>query len=186
MSTRSPISRVRSALRAPATRCGTGRHREAGGVAGQLQQDKDAYWAEIVDIQRQVATAWLLNAQGKSAEALNAMRRLLMRRTRRKSPSSRRGRSPLRGSSTGPCCSKGVWRPKRLPRSRHLRKEPNRFGAAIGAAQAAEKAGDTQRRASITRRSLTWREMATLPGRSSRPRGRSWPRISKVRRAPCA
>ncbi len=40
----------------------------------KLQRDKDAYWAEIVGIQRQAATAWQLNAQGKQAEALEAMR----------------------------------------------------------------------------------------------------------------
>ena len=43
-------------------------------LRNKLQQDKDAYWAEIVDIQWQVATAWQLNAQGKQAEALEAMR----------------------------------------------------------------------------------------------------------------
>ena len=40
----------------------------------KLLQDKDTYWAEIVDIQRQVALAWQLNAQGKQADALEAMR----------------------------------------------------------------------------------------------------------------
>ena len=39
----------------------------------KLREAKDAYWAEQVDIQRQVATAWLLNAEGKTDEALKAM-----------------------------------------------------------------------------------------------------------------
>jgi hypothetical protein len=32
----------------------------------KLREAKDAYWAEQVDIQWQIATAWLLYAQGKS------------------------------------------------------------------------------------------------------------------------
>src|SRR5262249_43365300 len=39
----------------------------------KLRQDKDAYWAEQVDIQRQIAMAWLLHAEQKTAEALAAM-----------------------------------------------------------------------------------------------------------------
>src|SRR2546421_4138269 len=40
----------------------------------KLAAAKDAYWSGIVDIQRQVATAWVLYAQGKYDEALAAMR----------------------------------------------------------------------------------------------------------------
>src|SRR5262245_39365233 len=39
----------------------------------KLREAKDAYWSEIVGIQGQVATAWLLFAQGKQDEALKAM-----------------------------------------------------------------------------------------------------------------
>jgi hypothetical protein len=42
-------------------------------VSEKLRQVKDVYWAEIVDIQRQVAAAWLLHAEGKYDEALKAM-----------------------------------------------------------------------------------------------------------------
>src|SRR5260370_303212 len=38
-----------------------------------LRDAKDAYWSEQVDIQRQVATAWLLCAEGKREEALTAL-----------------------------------------------------------------------------------------------------------------
>src|SRR5215472_15634022 len=40
----------------------------------QLAAAKDAYWAGQVDIERQVASAWVLHAQGKADEALAAMR----------------------------------------------------------------------------------------------------------------
>src|SRR3982074_1786991 len=39
----------------------------------KLRDAKDAYWSEQVDIQQQVATAWLLYAEGKRDDALNAM-----------------------------------------------------------------------------------------------------------------
>ena len=39
----------------------------------KLRDAKDAYWAEQIDIQRQVAAAWVLYAQGQYDEALKAM-----------------------------------------------------------------------------------------------------------------
>src|SRR6195256_797800 len=39
----------------------------------KLRDAKDAYWSEQVDIQRQVAAAWVLHAEGKQNDALNAM-----------------------------------------------------------------------------------------------------------------
>src|SRR5205085_3530599 len=39
----------------------------------KLGEAKDAYWSEIVDIQRQIAAAWVLHAEGKYDEALKAM-----------------------------------------------------------------------------------------------------------------
>ena len=39
----------------------------------KLRDAKDAYWSEQVDIQPQIATAWVLYAEGKRDEALNAM-----------------------------------------------------------------------------------------------------------------
>jgi len=39
----------------------------------KLKEAKDAYWSNIVDIQQQVASAWVLYAERKYDEALNAM-----------------------------------------------------------------------------------------------------------------
>src|SRR3984957_3560210 len=39
----------------------------------KLRDAKDAYWSQQVDIQRQVATAWVLYAEGKRDDALNVM-----------------------------------------------------------------------------------------------------------------
>src|SRR5499425_2134030 len=42
-------------------------------LRAKLREAKDAYWAEQVDIQWQVATAWVLYAEGKYDDALKAM-----------------------------------------------------------------------------------------------------------------
>ena len=39
----------------------------------KLREAKDAYWSQQVEIQRQVASAWVLYAEGKTDEALKAM-----------------------------------------------------------------------------------------------------------------
>ena len=39
----------------------------------QLRDKKDAYWAEQVDIQRQIAVAWAMDAAGKHDDALKAL-----------------------------------------------------------------------------------------------------------------
>ena len=39
----------------------------------KLREAKDNYWSQIVDIQHQVAVAWVLHAEGKYDEALKAM-----------------------------------------------------------------------------------------------------------------
>ena len=44
-----------------------------GELRDKLREAKDAYWSEQVDIQRQVATAWVLYAEGKYDDALKAM-----------------------------------------------------------------------------------------------------------------
>src|SRR5258708_21387703 len=44
-----------------------------GEMHEKLVQAKDAYWAGQVDIQRQIAVAWVLYAEGKRDEALAAM-----------------------------------------------------------------------------------------------------------------
>jgi Tfp pilus assembly protein PilF len=110
----------------------------------KLQQDKDAYWAEIVDIQRQVATAWLLNAQGKSGEALDAMRAAADAEDKtEKSVVTPGPLAPARELYGTMLLERGMATEALAAFEATLRKEPNRFGAAIGAAQSADKAGDT-------------------------------------------
>jgi hypothetical protein len=42
-------------------------------LSDKLRDAKDAYWSGQVDIQAQVASAWILSAEGKQDEALKAM-----------------------------------------------------------------------------------------------------------------
>ncbi|NOJ43650.1 hypothetical protein [Bradyrhizobium australiense] len=109
----------------------------------KLQQDKDTYWAGIVDIQQQVATAWLLNAQGKHAEALDAMRVAADAEDKtEKSIVTPGPLAPARELYGTMLLERGMATEALAAFEGTLRKEPNRFGAAIGAAQAADKAGD--------------------------------------------
>ena len=50
-------------------------------LSDKLREAKDSYWSQIVDIQRQVAAAWVLYAEGKYDQALNAIDPLLPRKT---------------------------------------------------------------------------------------------------------
>ena len=109
----------------------------------KLQQDKDAYWAEIVDIQRQVATAWQLNAHGKQADALEAMRLAADAEDKtEKSIVTPGPLAPARELYGTMLLERGMATEALAAFESTMRKEPNRFGATIGAAHAAEKAGD--------------------------------------------
>jgi tetratricopeptide (TPR) repeat protein len=109
----------------------------------KLQQEKDAYWSEIVDIQRQVATAWLLNAEGKHAEALEAMRAAADAEDKtEKSIVTPGPLAPARELYGTMLLERGMAREALAAFEGTLAKEPNRLGATIGAAQAAEKVGD--------------------------------------------
>ncbi len=64
----------------------------------KLREAKDAYWAEIVDIQRQVAAAWVLHAEGKYDEALKAMSAAADAEDAARSRHGKRGARGLRGN----------------------------------------------------------------------------------------
>ena len=109
----------------------------------KLLQDKDTYWAEIVDIQRQVALAWQLNAHGKQADALEAMRLAADAEDKtEKSIVTPGPLAPARELYGTMLLERGMATEALAAFESTMRKEPNRFGATIGAAHAAEKAGD--------------------------------------------
>jgi tetratricopeptide (TPR) repeat protein len=109
----------------------------------KLRAANDAYWTEQVDIQWQVATAWMLHAEGKSDEALKAMGAAADAEDKtEKHPVTPGVPTPARELYGAMLLERGQAREALAAFEATLRKEPNRLGATIGAARAADKAGD--------------------------------------------
>jgi hypothetical protein len=110
----------------------------------QLQEKKDAYWAEQVDIQRQVATAWTLEAAGRHDDALKTLSAAADAEDRtEKHPVTPGSLVPARELYGVMLLDQGTAKDALAAFEATLKKEPKRLGATIGAAKSAEKAGDT-------------------------------------------
>jgi hypothetical protein len=106
-------------------------------------QGKDAYWSEQVDIQQKVASAWVLYAEGKYDEALKAMSAAADAEDRtEKHPVTPGVTKPARELYGEMLLERGMPKEALAAFEATLKKEPNRLGAYIGAAKAAEKSGD--------------------------------------------
>jgi tetratricopeptide (TPR) repeat protein len=109
----------------------------------KLRQAKDAYWAEQVDIQSQIATAWLLYAEGKYDDALKAMSAAADAEDRtEKHPVTPGVPTPARELYGTMLFERGMAKEALAAFEATLHKEPHRLGATLGAAAAAEKSGD--------------------------------------------
>jgi hypothetical protein len=109
----------------------------------KLSQAKDTYWAGQVDIQRQIATAWVLYAEGKRDEALSAMSAAADAEDKtEKHPVTPGVPKPAREFYAGMLLESGMVKEALAAFEATLKKEPNRLDAYVGAAKAAEKAGD--------------------------------------------
>ena len=109
----------------------------------QLREKKDAYWAEQVDIEWQVATAWMLHAAGKSEEALKTLSAAADAEDRtEKHPVTPGPLAPARELYGVMLLDRGMANEALVAFEATLKKEPNRLGATVGAARAAAKAGD--------------------------------------------
>jgi tetratricopeptide (TPR) repeat protein len=109
----------------------------------KLRDAKDAYWSEQVDIQWQIATAWLLYAENKHEEALATL----------KAAADAEDKTEKSIVTPGPLApARELYGTMLLERGRAadalaqfeatLSKEPNRFNAIAGAANSAERLGD--------------------------------------------
>jgi Tfp pilus assembly protein PilF len=108
-----------------------------------LREQKNAYWAEQVDIQHQIASAWLLNGQGKTDEALAAMRAAADAEDKtEKAPVTPGPLLPARELLGAMLLERGDAAGALAAYEATMKKEPNRFNATAGAAKAAEKLGD--------------------------------------------
>ena len=109
----------------------------------KLREAKDAYWAEIVDIQRQVAAAWVLHAEGKYDEALKAMSAAADAEDKTEKHAVTPGPlAPARELYGEMLLDRGMAKEALAAFEATKAKEPNRFRGFLGAAQAAEKLGD--------------------------------------------
>jgi tetratricopeptide (TPR) repeat protein len=109
----------------------------------KLREAKDAYWAEQVDIQRQVAAAFLLEAEGKHDDALKALSAAADAEDKtEKSPVTPGTPEPARELYGIMLLERGMAREALAAFEATIKKEPNRFNAIAGAAKAAERLGD--------------------------------------------
>ena len=109
----------------------------------KLREAKDAYWAEQVDIQWQIATAWVLYAEGKHDDALKAMSAAADAEDKtEKNPVTPGVPTPARELYGHMLLERGMASEALAAFEATLKKEPNRFDAIAGAAKAAERLGD--------------------------------------------
>jgi tetratricopeptide (TPR) repeat protein len=109
----------------------------------KLRDAKDAYWTEQVDIQWQVASAWVLHAEGRHDEALKAMSAAADAEDKtEKHPVTPGVPTPARELYGAMLLDRGMAQEGLAAYEATLKKEPNRFNAIAGAAKAAERAGD--------------------------------------------
>jgi hypothetical protein len=113
-------------------------------LRNKLRDAKDAYWSEQVDIQQKVASAWVLYAEGKYDEALGAMSAAADAEDKtEKHPVTPGVPKPARELYGVMLLERGKGPDALAAFEATLKKEPNRLGAYIGAAKAAELSGDS-------------------------------------------
>jgi tetratricopeptide (TPR) repeat protein len=109
----------------------------------KLREAKDAYWTEQVDIQWQVATAWMLYAEGKFDDALKAMHPAADAEDKtEKHPVTPGVPEPARELYGVMLLERGMAAEALAAFEATIKKEPNRFNAFAGAAKAADRLGD--------------------------------------------
>jgi hypothetical protein len=114
-----------------------------GELRDKLREAKDAYWSGQVDIQAQVASAWVLYAEGKHDDALKAMSAAADAEDKtEKHPVTPGVPKPARELYGVMLLERGMAKEALAAFEATLRKEPNRLGAYVGAANAADKSGD--------------------------------------------
>jgi tetratricopeptide (TPR) repeat protein len=112
----------------------------------KLRAAQDAYWAGQVDIQWQIARAWVLRAEKKYGEAINAMSAAADAEDKtEKHPVTPGVPTPARELLGQMLLERGMAREALAAFEATLKKEPNRFNATAGAAKAAQTLGDKTR-----------------------------------------
>jgi tetratricopeptide (TPR) repeat protein len=108
-----------------------------------LKAAKDEYWAEQVDIQRQVAAAWIAFASGRGDEAMRMMRAAADQEDATDKAAVSPGPiAPARELLGEMLLEAGNAKEALTAFEATMKKEPNRFRGAYGAARAAEALGN--------------------------------------------
>jgi hypothetical protein len=108
-----------------------------------LVQAKQGYWADQVEIQRRAAAGWLARAEGKNDEAVALLRSAAdLEDSTEKHPVTPAPVLPAREMLGDLLLELGQARPALVEYEASLRREANRFNGLLGAARAAEQAGD--------------------------------------------
>jgi tetratricopeptide (TPR) repeat protein len=136
------------------------------GIRDRLTQAKEAYWAEQVGIQHDSATAFLALAEGRTADALAAMRAAAVREDATEKNAVTPGPIAPARELLGEMLLE-LKRPADAVKEFEatMKKEPNRFRAVYGAAKAASLAGDAATARTYYRQLLTICTHADAPGR---------------------
>ena len=132
----------------------------------RLTEAKESYWVEQVTIQKLGASAWLALAEGKTEEALTAMR----------SAADREDKTDKSAISPGPLAPAHELLGEMLLQMKQpkaalaefqktMAKEPNRFRGIAGAAAAASQSGDRAAARKYYQQLLTICARADTPGR---------------------
>jgi tetratricopeptide (TPR) repeat protein len=132
-----------------------------------LQKANDAYWAEQVEIQRRVATAWIALAEGRQDEALATLREAAEREDATEKSAVSPGPIKPARELLGEMLLE-LKRPAEALKEFEttMKKEPNRFRGLYGAARAAEGAGDRQKARTYFARLVEISQRADKPGRA--------------------
>jgi tetratricopeptide (TPR) repeat protein len=109
----------------------------------KLQEAKNSYWAGQVDVQQQIATAWVLYADGKQDEALKVMSAAVdAEDNTEKAPVTPGPLAPARELYGLMLLDRGMAKEALAVFEATMAKEPNRFNGYLGAAKAAQASGD--------------------------------------------
>ena len=110
----------------------------------QLRAAKNDYWAGQVDVQAQIANAWILYADGKYDDALTAMSAAVAAEDKtEKAPVTPGPLMPARELYGFMLLDRGKAKEALAAFEATKAKEPNRFNGYVGAAKAAQALGDT-------------------------------------------
>jgi len=113
-------------------------------IRDKLREAKNNYWAGQVDVQEQVATAWVLYADGKYDDALKAMSAAVDAEDKtEKAPVTPGPLAPARELYGFMLLDRGMAKEALAAFEVTMAKEPNRFNSYVGVAKAAQALGDT-------------------------------------------